>query len=162
MWYWKLGNDQCQPWQSADNHRLLNSSSPGVQDVVIFPKRSKFCEVPSWWTEELQSTMQSKAGHGELTGQLAQEKVSITFQRQQNEIAQPSHLGFFTCSWGFPLLAGWPRIASYIATSVSSSPVHFLPTVLSRQTEFTKSLPLPASVETEIHIWRAENVMLSI
>lgn len=100
-----------------------------------------------------------KLTHGKLTGQLAQEKASVTFHRQQDETAQPSCLGCFACNWSFPLLAVWPRRALYIATSVSGSPVHFLPTVLSKKTEFTKSLPLPTSVEPEIHIWTAENVI---
>lgn len=60
---------------------------------------------------------------------------------------QPSCLGFFTSNCSLPLLAGWPRNVSYIATSVSGSPTRFLPTVLSRNADFTKSLPKTASVE---------------
>lgn len=35
----------------------------------------------------------------ELTGHLAQEKASIIFQRQQDEMTQLYCLGFFTCNW---------------------------------------------------------------
>lgn len=88
-----------------------------------------------------------KLAHGEPKGHLAQEEVPIISQRQQDEVTQPSCPGFFTSNCSFPLLAGWPRNVSCIAASVSGSPTRFLPTVLSRNADFTKSLPQPSSVE---------------
>lgn len=50
------------PRQSAEDHRLLDSSSQMVLYVDIFPKRYKVCELSSRWAEESRSKMQPKAG----------------------------------------------------------------------------------------------------
>ena len=112
--------------------------------VAIFPKRHKVSELSSRWAEESQNKMQPKAGSRRANRPPGSGE---SIQRQQDEITQPSCLVFFTSNCSFPLLAGWPRNVSYIATSVSGSPTCFLPTVLSRNADFTKSLPQPASLE---------------
>lgn len=81
------------PSQSVNDHRLLDSSSPGVLYVATFPRDANSVSCPHDRQRNCRAWCNPpKLVHGQLTGHLAQDKESIIFQGQQSETTQPFRL----------------------------------------------------------------------